>query len=172
MFSLKELRELIRLIDQSGITHFELEGGGERLVLKKEAVNAPTPILATAPPTVAPDPAAMPEVQGPAGSDARPHPPSAPDVRGIPEQPSEPERGIHIITAPMVGTFYEAPSPGAQPFVRVGDRIEPGTVVCIIEAMKLFNEIEAEVRGVITEVLVQNGTLVEYGQPLFKVRVE
>jgi len=80
--------------------------------------------------------------------------------------------GLHKIVSPMVGTFYRAPAPDAPPFVNPGDRVDEKTVVCIIEAMKLMNEIEAEVKGVIVDVLVENGQLVEYGQPLFLVKTD
>ena len=78
----------------------------------------------------------------------------------------------HEITAPMVGTFYAAPAPDAEPYVKVGSKVKKDTVVCIVEAMKLFNEIEAEVEGEIVEILVENGQLVEYGQPLFLVKLD
>src|SRR5690606_7693708 len=77
---------------------------------------------------------------------------------------------LHKITSPMVGTFYQAPSPDSPPYVKVGDKVEPDTIVCIVEAMKLFNEIEAEIKGEIVEVLVKNEQLVEFGQPLFLVK--
>lgn len=80
------------------------------------------------------------------------------------------EEGVVVITSPMVGTFYRAPSPDAPPFVEVGDEVEPGKVVCIIEAMKLFNEIETEVKGAITKILVENGQPVEYGQKLMLIK--
>ncbi|CAM3423806.1 acetyl-CoA carboxylase biotin carboxyl carrier protein [Hydrogenibacillus schlegelii] len=175
MFSFKEIRELIRLIDQSGVTHLEWEKEGERLVIKKETPPGLTagreefhfaaPAAGPSGFAGAPPERKAPEGGAPAGGEAQAGGPG-------PGASAEEEAEIHIITAPMVGTFYEAPSPGAPPFVKVGDRVEPGTVVCIIEAMKLFNEIEAEVSGTIVEVLVQNGTLVEYGQPLFKVRLD
>ncbi|MDP4127063.1 MAG: acetyl-CoA carboxylase biotin carboxyl carrier protein, partial [Bacillota bacterium] len=79
---------------------------------------------------------------------------------------------IFKIVSPMVGTFYRAPGEDADPFVKIGDKVEKSTMVCILEAMKLFNEIEAEVRGEIVDVLVENGQLVEYGQPLFLVKTE
>ena len=87
------------------------------------------------------------------------------------EETSE-EEGIVAITSPMVGTFYRAPSPDASPFVEVGDEVEPGKVVCIIEAMKLFNEIEAEVKGKVVKILVENGKPVEYGQKLFLIKIK
>jgi acetyl-CoA carboxylase biotin carboxyl carrier protein len=86
--------------------------------------------------------------------------------------PKADEAKLHKIVSPMVGTFYKAPAPDAPPYVKVGDRVEEKTIVCIVEAMKLMNEIEADVRGEIVEVLVENGQLVEYGQPLFLVKVD
>ena len=92
------------------------------------------------------------------------------------EAPSKPkqeeEEGVTAITAPMVGTFYRSPSPDSSPYIEVGDRVEPGKTVCIIEAMKLFNEIESEIRGEVVKALVENGQPVEYGQKLFLIRKE
>ncbi len=82
------------------------------------------------------------------------------------------EKNIHIVKSPIVGTFYRAPAPGAKPFVEVGSRVKKGDVLCIIEAMKIMNEIKSDVNGVVEEVLVENGQPVEYGQPLFKIRLE
>ena len=84
----------------------------------------------------------------------------------------EDDTDLHRIVSPMVGTFYQAPSPDSEPYVKVGDRVDEKSVVCIVEAMKLMNEIEAEVKGEIVEVLVENGQLVEYGQPLFLVKTD
>lgn len=97
--------------------------------------------------------------------------PPAP-VASVPETsvPAADTSNIHTIKAPMVGTFYKSPSPEADPYVQVGDKIENDTIVCILEAMKLFNEIEAEVSGEIVEILVEDGEMVEYNQPLFKVK--
>ncbi len=89
-----------------------------------------------------------------------------------PSKKDEEEEGVVAITAPMVGTFYRSPSPDSAPYVEVGDRVEPGKTVCIIEAMKLFNEIEAEVRGEVAKILVENGQPVEYGQKLYLIRKE
>jgi acetyl-CoA carboxylase biotin carboxyl carrier protein len=82
------------------------------------------------------------------------------------------EKNIHIVKSPIVGTFYRAPAPGAKPFVEVGSRVKKGDVLCIIEAMKIMNEIKSDVNGVVEEILVENGQPVEYGQPLFKIRLE
>ena len=95
-----------------------------------------------------------------------------PEVTQQPTEEMKTDKNLHKITSPMVGTFYQAPSPGAEPYVKVGSKITKNTIVCIIEAMKLFNEIEADVNGEIVEILVKDGQLVEYGQPLFLVKVE
>ena len=87
-----------------------------------------------------------------------------------PQQKSPSDSGLELVKSPIVGTFYEGPSPGAPPFVRIGERVEPGTVLCIIEAMKLMNELQAEVAGVVESRLVENGQPVEYGEALFAIR--
>jgi acetyl-CoA carboxylase biotin carboxyl carrier protein len=97
--------------------------------------------------------------------------PAAHQPAAAPSKPKdEEEEGITAITAPMVGTFYRSPSPDSAPYVEVGDKVEPGKTVCIIEAMKLFNEIESEIRGEVAKILVENGQPVEYGQKLFLIR--
>ncbi len=150
---MEEIRELIRLLDDSTLTELELEfeDGKVRLAKRAEIVSYTVPQVAMPVAQAAPAPSAAP----PAGS-AAPAPVDDPT--------------LHVITSPMVGTFYRAPAPDAPPFVDVGSQVGPKTVVCIIEAMKLMNEIEAEVSGEIVEILAENGQLVEYGQPLFKVR--
>jgi acetyl-CoA carboxylase biotin carboxyl carrier protein len=99
------------------------------------------------------------------------HPaPHHPGPAAAPAKKDEEEEGILAITAPMVGTFYRTPSPDSAPYVEIGDKVEPGKTVCIIEAMKLFNEIESEIKGEVTKILVENGQAVEYGQKLFLIR--
>ncbi|WP_445612681.1 acetyl-CoA carboxylase biotin carboxyl carrier protein [Geobacillus sp. YF-1] len=175
---IQEIRELIRLIDQSSIDEFVYEQGETKVHMKKAAAAvAVTPAVASAPaaqpaPAVtvsapaAPAPAAIP-VQAPAEAPAT----EADQPAGSAAKQAK-EGAFHQITSPMVGTFYAAPAPDKPPYVKPGDKVKKDTVVCIIEAMKLFNEIEAEVEGEIVEVLVQNGQLVEYGQPLFLVKPE
>jgi len=150
---MEEIRELIRLLDDSTLTELELEfeDGKVRLAKRAEIVSYSVPQMA------------MPVTQAAPAPSAAPHSGSA-----APAAAEDP--GLHVITSPMVGTFYRAPAPDAPPFVDVGSQVGPKTVVCIIEAMKLMNEIEAEVSGEIVEILAENGQLVEYGQPLFKVR--
>jgi acetyl-CoA carboxylase biotin carboxyl carrier protein len=99
---------------------------------------------------------------------------AAPGAEAAPQQtaaaPEPPEEELHVITSPIVGTFYRASSPNAEPFIKVGSQVEPDTVVCIIEAMKLMNEIQAETAGTVAKIYVENGQPVEYGQPLFGVK--
>ncbi|MBE3594624.1 MAG: acetyl-CoA carboxylase biotin carboxyl carrier protein [Candidatus Carbobacillus altaicus] len=175
MFTLREIKELIRTLDASSLTHIELEREGERLVLKKDHPSASIVPAgsytggSTAPtyssvPSPAPSAPQLAEGSVPSGDQTQPEAPQ----KTVSASPAEDQ--ITLIKSPMVGTFYAAPNPDAPPYVNVGDTVKPDTVVCIIEAMKLFNEIVADVEGTIVDILVQNGTLVEYGQPLFKVR--
>lgn len=150
--NLRELKELIALFEESGVTELELEREGVRVRLSKSG-GAPTQVV-YAPAPVAPQVAAP-----PAPGQPQPQPPPA----------QEEGAGLSQIVSPMVGTFYRAPAPGAEPFVVEGQQVTPDTTVCIIEAMKLMNEIKAEMSGRIVKVLVENGQPVEYGQPLFLV---
>ncbi|WP_281886663.1 acetyl-CoA carboxylase biotin carboxyl carrier protein [Paenibacillus sp. YYML68] len=162
MFKLNEIKELIELMDQSSLQEVEIENEGSRLVIRKPNKTEQV-IVSAAPATAAYAPVAMPQQQAAAvQAQQAPAAAAAPSI----------DAGLHTITAPMVGTFYSAPSPGAAPFVSKGSRVNDKTVVCILEAMKLMNEIEAEVKGEIVEVLVENGQLIEYGQPLFVVKPE
>lgn len=162
MFKIQEVRELIKLIDNSNIDEFEYANEGTTIKMKKQG-NA-TVVYETAPAlkqeASAAAPAPAPVASAPAAAAVQQE--AAP-------QPAE-TANLHKITSPMVGTFYASPSPEASAYVSVGDRVNNDTVVCIVEAMKLFNEIEAEVSGEIVEVLVKSGQLVEYGQPLFLVK--
>ncbi|GAB2692958.1 acetyl-CoA carboxylase biotin carboxyl carrier protein [Paenibacillus thermoaerophilus] len=165
MFKISEIKELVKLLDQTSVQELEIEHEGSRLTIRKPSKSEPVVIpVQQAAPVYQQAPAV---VQAPA--------PSAPAAQPVAEA-SAPAKAaadnLHRIVSPMVGTFYRAPSPGAPAFVSVGDRVNEKTVVCIIEAMKLMNEIEAEVKGEIVEVLVENGQLVEYGQPLFLVKPE
>ena len=165
--NLKELKELIDLISEKGFAEFEFERQGFRLriVRFKEATpEEPSPV--TTPAASAPQEGKAP----PRGSaPARPTP-SAEASPVAPEELVQPEVVVRIIKSPIVGTFYRASSPNTEPFVVVGDRVEPDSVVCIIEAMKLMNEIQAEIAGVIAEIYPQNAQAVEYGEPLFGVK--
>lgn len=158
---LEDVRELIKLIDESTIEEFEFEQDGAKVLMKKRG--EVTHVISS--PTVT-APVQVPSVQPVVSQGAVQQAESAQT-----EKPSE-DSNLHKITSPMVGTFYASSSPDAEPFVKAGSKVGKDTVVCIVEAMKLFNEIEADVKGVITEVLVENGQLVEYGQPLFLVKTE
>lgn len=148
---LRELIELVECVDRSSLTAFEFEKGGLKVCMKKERAALP--------------PAhSHPEAEAARGEE--PVPESA--VASVP--PVSADSLLDVVTSPMVGVFYEAPQPGSPPFVKIGDSIQKGQVLCIIEAMKLMNEVTAETSGTIVEVLVQNEQMVEYGQPLFKVK--
>ena len=145
---LRKLKKLIDLVQESGIAELEITEGEEKVKIVKGgvvSVASANPVAVAAAPAVAPTAA-------PAGAPA-----------------SEPEPGQegHVVKAPMVGTFYRSPSPDAKPFVEVGQPVKEGDTICIIEAMKLMNEIEADASGVVKAILVENGQPVEYGQPLF-----
>ncbi|WP_215142684.1 acetyl-CoA carboxylase biotin carboxyl carrier protein [Exiguobacterium qingdaonense] len=144
-----QIKELIQLLDQSSVHEMELETSDFKLSLKKESQQVTsTPVVQTqafAPPS-----------------------PASQVVEK--EEAAEGNVAYRTITSPMVGTFYSRPAPDKEAFVNIGDRVESGQVVCILEAMKLFNDVEAELSGEIVEVLVTDGDLVEYGQPLFSVK--
>jgi acetyl-CoA carboxylase biotin carboxyl carrier protein len=154
--TIEEIRELLGLFNESGVAEMEVQRGENRVRLKKASLNheyvvaaAPAPTVVAAPPTsYAP---AVPSAVAPSAID-----PSA--------------EKHELVKSPIVGTFYESASPGSAPFVKVGDQIEKGQVLCIIESMKLMNEIEAETAGTIMAKLVENGKPVEYGQSLFAVK--
>jgi len=151
-FNLEEIARLLDLIEEKKLTHFELEIKGFRIKIAKESpVSSPT------------QPGSWPA--SPAAAMATPSPPST-EV-----QPQvESQENLHFITSPMVGTFYRAPDPTSPPFVEVGDVVKKNQTLCIIEAMKLMNEIEADIDGVIKEIYVENGKPVEYGQRLFAIQ--
>lgn len=163
MFNLDEIKELIELVDKTSVHELELENEGSRLCIRKPGKNEVVHVQ----PVVE---SAMIQPAGPMSISAAAGIPAA--AEPTPARPAEQDSNLHTIVSPMVGTFYRASSPDANSFVNIGDRVGEKTVVCIIEAMKLMNELEAEVKGQITEVLVENGQLVEYGQPLFLVKPE
>ncbi len=166
MFKIQEVRELIKLIDGSNIEEFEYEADGATIKLKKPSNSVVTYEAAQVVETrVVPE-----QVVAPAAPVAVAAPAAAPVAVAEPVAPVAADDTLVKITSPMVGTFYASSSPDSPAYVKVGDRVSDETVICIVEAMKLFNEIEAEVSGEIVEILVKNGQLVEYGQPLFLVR--
>ena len=158
--NLKELKELIEFLEEKNIAEFELERGDVKVRIRR-AGEHPVAHAQGEPRfyAVAPAPAPAPEI-------------GAAPVTTAPAAPVQPaaEEGLHMVKSPIVGTFYEAPSPGAPPFVKAGDQVEVGQVLCIVEAMKLLNEIESDVAGEIVKKLSSNGQPIEYGQDLFVIR--
>jgi len=159
----KELKELIEFLKEQDIAEFELERGDVKVRIKRAMPVAPPETryitVPSAPPlaNVSPGASVVPAI---------------PAAVPLPEPPPAPEEELHRVRSPIVGTFYEAPSPGAPPFVKVGDMVEVGQVLCIVEAMKLMNEIESDFSGEIVKKLVSNGQPIEYGQELFAVRAK
>ncbi|MGO9086242.1 MAG: acetyl-CoA carboxylase biotin carboxyl carrier protein [Candidatus Sulfotelmatobacter sp.] len=159
----KELKELIEFLIEKDIAEFELERGDVKVKIKRAAEPSPGALPDSRYIAVHPAPV-VPGVHLPAAA------PAGVDLAAAVAAVPEPEEDLHIVRSPIVGTFYEAPSPGAPPFVKVGDRLEVGQVLCIVEAMKLMNEIECDVAGELVKKLVANGQPIEYGQELFAVR--
>ncbi len=156
--NLNELRELIGLLRENGLAELELENEGFRVRLRRESALAEAAAVAPVPPPAPVAPAPAPAPSGPA------HPGTQATTAAAQDQ------DLHIIQSPIVGTFYRSPSPTAESFVKIGSNVEPETVVCIIEAMKLMNEIQAETSGEVVKIYVENGQPVEYGQPLFGIQ--
>ena len=152
---LREVSNILEFMEQHGLDEFEYENGNVRIRLRKAQLHAGIPFRAVH---------SVPEivVAQPATSSA-----AVPDSAGSAPEPID--ENLHVIKSPIVGTFYSSPTPGADPFVRTGDRVDAGRVLCIIEAMKLMNEIEADVAGEVMRVFVENGQPVEYGEPLFAI---
>ena len=158
----KELKELIEFIIEKDISEFELERSDIKVRIRRGAAASEHPAERII--TVQPAP-----IQVPLAHAAEPIPAPAPHAAPSPEAASA-EAGLHMVRSPIVGTYYESPSPGSPPFVKPGDVVEEGQVLCIVEAMKLMNEIEADVAGEITKCLIKNGQPIEYGQELFAIR--
>jgi len=159
----KELKELIEFLIEKDIAEFELERGDIKVKIKRAGEH--TVVHSHGEPrfyAVPPAPNAPLEMAG--------APPVAPPPTAAAPAAPAPEEGLHTVKSPIVGTFYEAPSPGAPPFVKAGDSVEVGQVLCIVEAMKLLNEIESDVAGEIVKKLAANGQPIEYGQELFVIR--
>ena len=146
--TIEEIKELLQIFNESGVGELELQRGENRLRIRRAGMHQDY-------------------IVGPAISSPAAGPPARPSA---PPKASEAESGQVLVKSPIVGTYYDAPAPGAAPFVRVGDPVEPGQVLCIIESMKLMNEIEAEVAGTVAAKLVENGHPVEYGEALFAIR--
>ncbi len=147
---IRKVKKLIELLDESGIAEIEISEGEDSVRISRYPQGAPAAIAAPAPIAVAAPAAA----------------PAAPAAATVPD---EPEEDGFLVTAPMVGTFYASSSPGAAPYVQVGDRVNEGDTLCIIEAMKMMNQIESDVAGTVKSIRVQNGEPVEYGQTLITI---
>ncbi len=160
--NIKEVKDLIQEVLQSDISEFELEHTGTKIRLRRGfSAGNPAPMLPVqtfSPPVAAPAPVLQ-----------QPLPSAAPAAAAEAREAAE-EQDLHFITSPIVGTFYRAPSPGAEPYVKVGGLVEEGTVLCIVEAMKLMNEIPSDVSGEIVRIYVENGQPIEFGQRLFGIR--
>lgn len=161
--NLKEVRELIELVSEKGIAEFELERQGFRLRICRANTNEPTAQYAQAAPVLL-------QTSAPVYQEAAQISATAVTPVALVEPAKVEEPGI-IQTSPIVGTFFRAASPESDAFVEVGSRVQKGQVLCIIEAMKLMNEIESDVDGVVAEIFPKNAQAVEYGQPLFKFKV-
>jgi acetyl-CoA carboxylase biotin carboxyl carrier protein len=150
------IRKLVKIVDTSGITDLEIEEDGLRIKVAKKIRNnqvnsQPQMVVQTELVEAVIPPSALTEEKAPS------------------EKGEEPTGNFHEINSPIVGTFYRAPAPDADPYVQVGDTVSPGTVLCVVEAMKLMNEIESDVSGKVVKILVENGNPVEYNQPLFLI---
>ena len=153
MMDIRKVKKLIELLDESDIAEIEITEGEESVRISRYSQHAPAAAVAPAAPVVMAAPVAVPATAGVSTADAA----------------AEPEEEGFSVVAPMVGTFYAASSPGAAPYVQVGDRVNEGDTLCIIEAMKMMNQIEADTSGVIKSIRVQNGEPVEYGQTLIVI---
>jgi len=153
----KEIKELIEFLIAKDIAEFELERGDVKVRIKR----ASEPLQPAAPPFLAVHSAPTAPSEAPA---VAPAPPVAKEPEAVPEEP------LHMVRSPIVGTFYESPSPGSPPFVKPGDMVEVGQLLCIVEAMKLMNEIESDIAGEVVKKLIANGQPIEYGQELFAIR--
>jgi len=152
---IRKVKKLIELLEESGIDELEIREGEESVRISRHSKNAPQPLYAA--PPMAAMPAAMPAPAIAAAAPAEAAAPAAPKLNG------------HVVRSPMVGTFYRSPSPSAPSFVQIGQSVKKGDILCIVEAMKMMNHIEAEVGGVIEAILAENGQPVEYDQPLFTI---
>jgi acetyl-CoA carboxylase biotin carboxyl carrier protein len=162
--NMEELRELIGLITDNALTDFELQREGFHVKVGRNLYSNQVPVA----PILSPEPSA---IAATAQSAVQSVPHTTPPHPGAhAEEAASEDQGLHLITSPIVGTFYRAPSPNAESFVRIGSHVESETVVCIIEAMKLMNEIQAESAGEVVKIYVENGQAVEFGQPLFGIK--
>jgi acetyl-CoA carboxylase biotin carboxyl carrier protein len=156
----RELKRLVQLMNENGLVELEIEQEGSRISLRKAGAYAAQPVYMSSGP-------GAPAMPAPAAASSLPAP--TPEAAG--GAPGAAPAGTKDVLSPMVGTFYRRANPDSEPFVKVGDRVTPSTVVCIVEAMKLNNEIKAELEGEVLEILVEDGHPVEFDQPLFRIKV-
>jgi acetyl-CoA carboxylase biotin carboxyl carrier protein len=156
---IQHIEQLLRFMSEHNLEEFEYSHGDLRIRLKKPS---PAPVVAAGRTLAAPEIIVAGAAAPPAGQSLAPAAPAAAEPR--------PAEDLHLVKSPIVGTFYESPSPGAEAFVKVGGYIETGQTLCIVEAMKLMNEIESDMSGEVLRIFVENGQPVEYGQPLFGIR--
>ncbi len=160
---LKKIKEIIKIMKENELLEVEIKHGDDKIFLKRSHPHLPVGGVLSAVPAIRPESGSTQHIQA-GGAEALMH------TYASQPQPSEPSETLTEIKSPIVGTFYATPSPDSEHYVEVGSIVEPQTVVCIIEAMKVMNEIKAETSGTIVEVLVTNGQAVEYGQVLYKVK--
>jgi acetyl-CoA carboxylase biotin carboxyl carrier protein len=160
---LEQIEKLLSYMSEHNLEEFEFENGEVRIRLKKPSA---APVYAAAPPRVL----AAPEIIVAGSPATQAAAPASPTSGGGGLAPAAPSEDMHLVKSPIVGTFYGAPSPGAEAFVKVGGFVEAGQTLCIVEAMKLMNEIESDTSGEVVRIFVENGQPVEYGQPLFGIR--
>ncbi len=161
---LELIKKLIKVVEKSGITDFSVEEGDLKISISKKTAETNVVHVATQPQQIAAPPA---PAQVPASA-----PVAQPEPKKEEANASAENENLHEIRSPIVGTFYRAPAPDADPFVKVGDKVSVGTTLCIVEAMKLMNEIESDVNGTVVKILVENATPVEYNQPMFLIKPE
>jgi acetyl-CoA carboxylase biotin carboxyl carrier protein len=159
-FTLEDVRKLVQMVEKTDVTHVAWQRGPEKIVIRRGAVGP-------APATFAAAPAALP-IAAPLVPVAAPAPVAAAAASAAKAEAKADKPGT-LVSSPFVGTFYRSPSPDSPPFVDVGQKVKKGQVLCIVEAMKLMNEIECELDGTVAEILVQNATPVEFGEPLFRI---
>ena len=163
-WELKEIQQLIDLLTEREVAEFEMEKNGMRIRIRRQVPAGSAPV------SVAPGSLSGDSFPQPTEPVAAPAPVPSQEAEAAEPQPEAPAENVHVLKSPIVGTFFAAPSPDAPPYVNVGDRVHVGQVLCIVEAMKLMNEIESEYAGEIVRIHAENGQPVEYGQPLFTIR--
>ncbi len=157
---IRKIKKLIELLDESGVAEIEIREGEESVRISRYGAAVPAAPAAVASPATSIVPPSAVATPSP-GPVVEPESPSGPESEALPSG--------HVVKSPMVGTYYRSPSPGAKAFVEVGSRVEVGDVLCIIEAMKILNQIEADIAGEVKAILGENGQPVEYGQPIFVI---